>query len=58
MTKVNGRRLNGEGTITKLARYRDRDFFMGRVRVGDGKRISVYGKTRAEVRDKMRDAVR
>tara|TARA_Y100000590_G_scaffold82669_1_gene92135 strand:+ start:1820 stop:2956 length:1137 start_codon:yes stop_codon:yes gene_type:complete len=56
MTKVNGRRLNGEGTITDL-KHRGRGGFMGRVQV-DGKRVTVYGKSRGEVRDKMRESVK
>ena len=54
MTKINGRRLNGEGAISK---HPDRDLWHGKVRV-NGKRIDVYGKGRGEVRDKIRDAKR
>ncbi|MCL2301390.1 MAG: site-specific integrase [Firmicutes bacterium] len=43
------KKANGEGSITKRADGR----FMGRYTL-DGKRKTVYGKTHAEVRDKIR----
>jgi len=50
------KRINGEGTITKLKN----GTFMGKVMVGwksDGKpnRISVYGRTEKEVAAKIRE---
>lgn len=54
MTKVNGRRLNGEGTLYKVD---GRDLWQGRVQV-DGRRVKVYGKTRSEARNKMMEIKR
>ena len=51
-TKVNGRRLNGEGSINKVV---GRKLFRGRIQV-EGKSFQRYGKTRGEVRDKRREA--
>ncbi|MFG3050924.1 tyrosine recombinase XerC [Kitasatospora sp. NPDC048239] len=48
------KRANGDGSISRMT---NRDLYHGRVYVtttsGNVKRISVYGKTRDEVRDKM-----
>ena len=56
--KANGRRLNGEGTIRWVKR---RNAFHGQIRLtvdGVRKRKDAYGKTRGEVRDKLREANR
>jgi len=56
--KANGRRLNGEGTIRWVKR---RNAFHGQIRLtvdGVRKRKDVYGKTRGEVRNKLREANR
>ena len=56
--KANGRRLNGEGTIRWV---KSRNSYHGQIRLtvdGVRKRKDVYGKTRGEVRDKLREANR
>jgi len=56
--KANGRRLNGEGTIRWVKR---RNTFHGQIRLtvdGERERKDVYGKTRGEVRNKLREANR
>ena len=56
--KTNGRRLNGEGTIRWV---KSRNSYHGQIRLtvdGLRKRKDVYGKTRGEVRDKLREANR
>ncbi|WP_261563269.1 tyrosine-type recombinase/integrase [Frankia tisae] len=47
------RRLNGEGSI-----YRYRNGWAGQVRMPDGTRPTVYGKTREDVREKITAALR
>jgi integrase len=49
-----GRRGNGEGNFKKL----DNGLRRARVRLGDGKRKYVYGKTRNEAQAKVKEAVR
>lgn len=49
-----GRRGNGEGNFKQL----DNGQWRGRVRLGDGKRKYVYGKTRKEAQAKLKEAVR
>ena len=56
--KTNGRRLNGEGTIRWV---KSRNSYHGQIRLtvdGLRKRKDVYGKTRGEVRHKLREANR
>jgi len=48
------RRGNGEGNFTKL----DNGTWRGRVRLADGKRKYVYGKTRKEAQAKLKEALR
>jgi integrase len=49
-----GRRGNGEGTITQ----RKNGTWEARITLEDGKRKSIYGKTRKEVQDKLKVALR
>jgi len=50
---MNGRRGNGEGSITK----RKDGTWMARVRLPNGKRKYVYAKTRKEVSQKLREVI-
>lgn len=49
-----GRRGNGEGTITQ----RKNGTWEAKIMLEDGKRKSIYGKTRKEVQDKLKVALR
>jgi len=49
-----GRRGNGEGTITK----RSNGTYEARITIEGGKRKSIYGKTRKEVQEKLKVALR
>ena len=51
---VRGRRGNGEGTITQ----RKNGTWEAKITLEDGKRKSFYGKTRKEVQDKLKVALR
>ena len=53
-TKRPRRRGNGEGTIAQ----RDNGTWYARLRLGDGRRVTLYGKTRGEVQAKLRAAQR
>src|SRR5216110_1394113 len=48
------RRGNGEGTISK----RKNGMWEAKITLEDGKRKSIYGKTRKEVQDKLKIALR
>lgn len=49
-----GRRGNGEGSISK----RPNGTYQARITLEDGKRKSIYGKTRKEVQEKLKIALR
>lgn len=49
-----GKRGNGEGSI----KQRENGLSEARISVGDGRRKSLYGKTRQEVAGKMAAAIR
>lgn len=55
MTRA-GRRLNGEGSITRRADGRWMGRFYAWTPTGTRKRITVYGRTRKEATEKMREA--
>jgi integrase len=55
MTRA-GRRLNGEGSITRRADGRWMGRFYAWTTTGTRKRIAVYGRTRKEATEKMREA--
>ena len=55
MTRA-GRRLNGEGSLTRRADGRWMGRFYAWTTAGTRKRITVYGRTRKEATEKMREA--
>ena len=55
MTRA-GRRLNGEGSVTRRADGRWMGRFYAWTSTGTRKRITVYGRTRKEATEKMREA--
>jgi integrase len=55
MTRA-GRRLNGEGSVTRRADGRWMGRFYAWTSAGTRKRITVYGRTRKEATEKMREA--
>jgi integrase len=55
MTRA-GRRLNGEGSVTRRADGRWMGRFYAWTTTGTRKRITVYGRTRKEATEKMREA--
>lgn len=55
MTRA-GRRLNGEGSLTRRADGRWMGRFYAWTTTGTRKRITVYGRTRKEATEKMREA--
>jgi integrase len=55
MTRA-GRRLNGEGSVTRRADGRWMGRFYAWTTTGTHKRITVYGRTRKEATEKMREA--
>jgi integrase len=55
MTRA-GRRLNGEGSVTRRADGRWMGRFYAWTTTGTQKRITVYGRTRKEATEKMREA--
>jgi integrase len=55
MTRA-GRRLNGEGSMTRRADGRWMGRFYAWTSAGTRKRITVYGRTRKEATEKMREA--
>ena len=49
------KRANGEGT--KIVKVPDRDLYKARYTVAGGKRRTVYGKTKGEVRQKLTEGL-
>ena len=53
--KINGRRDNGEGT--KIFKRKDRDLYRSHIYI-NGKRRTINGKTKKDVRAKIKALVR
>ena len=53
--KLMAKRANGEGT--KIVKVADRDLYKARYTDARGKRRTVYGKTKGEVRKKLTEGL-